>query len=221
MPDDSFIEGEETTTPGNPIHNRGRLYWKNGCWTQLNEAGAEASLCNDTSLALDFISETILSASAASVTFSNIPQTFRHLQIIVTARTDVAAESDVVALRFNGDSGNNYDRISLTATGGSVVGAVARAGSLITIGSTEGANSRAAVFAPTFGLIFGYAISGQEKTCLGLSVNFGNLSADTDVVLALRGGLWRKDNVITSITILPATGPNFVSGSRFQLYGIL
>ncbi len=46
MANNSFIEGEETATPANPSHNRGRLYWKNGCWTQLDESGSEESLCN-------------------------------------------------------------------------------------------------------------------------------------------------------------------------------
>lgn len=47
----TFIEGEEIVTPahpippGNPAHNRGLLYWKNGCWTQLDEFGNERGFC--------------------------------------------------------------------------------------------------------------------------------------------------------------------------------
>jgi hypothetical protein len=57
----------------------------------------------------DLISEVITSGSAASVTFSSIPSTYRDLIISFVGRTNVAANDDALMLRFNGDAGGNYD----------------------------------------------------------------------------------------------------------------
>jgi hypothetical protein len=42
----TFVEGANIATPGTPVINRGRLYWKDKCWYQLDEDGVETSLCN-------------------------------------------------------------------------------------------------------------------------------------------------------------------------------
>jgi hypothetical protein len=42
----TFVEGANITTPDTPVINRGRLYWKDKCWYQLDEDGVEVSLCN-------------------------------------------------------------------------------------------------------------------------------------------------------------------------------
>lgn len=217
----TFIEGEEIVTPahpaapGNPPHNRGRLYWKNGYWTQLNESGVEQILTGPA-----LISETALSANAASVTFSNIPQIFRHLELTCQVRTDLAAEADNVQLRFNGDSSASYDRERLSANNVTVSSAAARGGTADQIGICEAANSRANNFSPITTRIYGYSRSDCEKWTLSHSATFGDVSADTDLQIQQRGGRWRSTGPITSIILLPVTGANFVSGSRFQLYGL-
>ncbi len=215
MANDTFIEGEETATPGNPPINRGRLYWKNGYWVQLNSSGVEQPLSGPA-----LISETTLTATATSVTFSAIPQIFRHLMVVCQARTDAAAETDLVLLRFNSDTGNNYDIQALAVNNATLTGAVARANSSIGIGRTEAANSRASNFSPTQFWVYGYSRTDAEKWAIGLAANFGDVSADADLREEYRSGRWRNTTAISSMTILPSAGPNFVSGSRFQLYGV-
>jgi len=171
-------------------------------------------------LGLSLIEPQILSGSAASVTFSAIPQTFRHLHLICEARTDLAAEADNVLLRFNADSGANYDRQRLTVNNATLSGASARAGTSDQIGVCEAANSRASNFSPVQTRIYGYTRTDAEKWTLSHSASFGDVSADADLQIQFRGGRWRSTAAITSIVLLPATGTNFVSGSRFQLYGI-
>lgn len=46
LADSTFIEGPNIVTPGTPVVNRGRLYWKDKCWYQLDEDGTETALCN-------------------------------------------------------------------------------------------------------------------------------------------------------------------------------
>lgn len=177
---------------------------------------------NGAYMSMAFISETVLSASAASVAFSNIPQNFRHLMLFTQARTDAAAESDNVTIRFNGDAGANYDFQQLSGSSTTAAASTVRgATSIINFLTSEGANSRAFNFAPGVAYIIRYSVSGIEKTTLSFTGRNGDLSADTDLSVFLRFGHWRNRNVITSITLLPQTGPNFVTNSRFGLYGVL
>lgn len=169
---------------------------------------------------LSFIVETVLTGTAASVTFGDIPQTFRHLQLVCQARSDRATESDQVLLRFNGDTGANYDFQFITANSATVSSLATRAATSIQVGLAEAANSRAANFAPIIIFIPGYVRGGAERWILSQAGVFGDVSADTDLFMRDYRGRWRDTDPITSITILPNVGPNFVSGSRFQLYGI-
>lgn len=165
------------------------------------------------------IAESTLSASATSITLSSIPANFRVLCLVIQARTDAALEVDVVRMRFNGDSGANYDHSVLSGNGAIAAAAVARAQTGIQIGNSEAANSRASNFSPAIFWIPGHSLSTQEKFAIGLTMNYGDVSADADMFTNLRAGRWRSAVAITSIEIFPNTGPNFVSGTKFQLFG--
>jgi hypothetical protein len=172
-------------------------------------------------LGLSLISETILTGSVASVTFASIPQTFRTLRLFLQLRSDQAVEAESVILRFNADSGNNYDWIQhYYNTGTGSAGSVTRATSSIALGLCEAANSRASNFSPINLLVSGYATAGEKWVSNSLSAVFGDVSADADMYTIQIFGRWRSTAAITSVTILPATGPNFVSGSILQLYGV-
>lgn len=170
-------------------------------------------------LGLSLISE--LTSVSSSMSFTSIPSGFRHLLIVGRMRVDTAAEADEVKVQFNGDTGSNYDFQQLYGNGGTAAASTIRATTSIFALRSEAANGRANVFAAGICFIFGYSISGVEKTILSLNQTFGDLSADADVLVALRSGLWRNTAVITSIAISPNAGPNFVTGTRFQLYGIM
>lgn len=171
-------------------------------------------------LGLSLVSSQTLSGSVTTVTFSTIPQGFRHLRLICQIRTDVAAENDGILLRFNGDTAGNYDWSRLNIIGTAVTATVARAATSIQVGLGEGANSRASNFSPTLAHIFGYTRTDNEKWVLSQNTAFGDVSADGDLILQERSGRWRSATAVSSITLLPLTGTNFVSGSRFDLYGV-
>lgn len=214
LADDCFIEGEETTTPGNPSLSRGRLYWKNGYWTGLNNSGVEQILTGPA-----LISETILTSNVTSLTFSGIPQVFRHLKLVIQGRTDLAAEADGILIRFNGDTGPSYDIQRITANNATVSGVGVTAQTAI-LAAVEAANSRANNFSPSTVDIFGYRRTDAEKWVHTYVTFFGDVSAASDMSITLRTGRWRNTTPISSITILPQVGTNFVSGSHFQLYGV-
>lgn len=171
-------------------------------------------------LGMSLIASQALSGSVASVTFSDIPQTFRDLNIVYQARTSVTAETDIILARFNGDTGSSYDAQVFTANNTTLSGVVGRGTTSVGLGRAEGASSRASNWSPTEARIFGYSLTDREKWVRALSASFGDVSADADLREEYRLGRWRNTAAITSITLLPNTGPNFVSGCRFQLYGV-
>lgn len=158
--------------------------------------------------------------SGTSISFSGISQGYRHLLLIGSARSSVAAENDELLMRFNGDTGSNYDWQRMSVNNATLSGAVGRATTSIQVGAIEGASSRADSFSPVLAYIYLYQSVTYEKYTTSYNTFFGNVSADADMFLQLRGGRWRSTAAITSITLLPSTGPNFVSGSGFQLYGV-
>jgi hypothetical protein len=173
---------------------------------------------------LVLISETELGASAASVTFSSIPGTYRSLLIVVQARTDKAAsDADTVNVRFNGDTGNNYDRLAVVFGNSATSYGPSRASSsMLSVAMAEASGSRASNFAPALMFAPDYAATDREKWLQVLnSPRFGDVAADSDVLLRIAAGRWRSSSAVTSITFLPNTGTNFVADSKFTLYGVL
>lgn len=170
-------------------------------------------------LGFSLLSEQILSGSVASITFSNISQYFRHLRLISQLRTDRSAEIDAARLRLNGDTGSNYDEEHYTANSTTVSAAGNLAATSMLIGATEAANSRSLNSGPLIIDILNYR-SASEKWVLSNSAAFGNVSAATDLFIQNFIGRWRGTAAITSLTLIPNTGPNFVSGCTIQLYGL-
>lgn len=168
-------------------------------------------------LGMSLVSETVLSIAAASVTFTSIPQGFRHLMIMAQARTDTAGELDTVALRFNGDTGASYD-YSAVQNG---TFSATRAATRIVNGFCEGAGSRSNCFSFIQTYISAYSRSDMEKYMYARGGVFGDLSADADLFYISTYGHWNSFAPITSVTILNLAGPNFIALSRFQLYGVM
>ena len=178
-----------------------------------------AILRGDFPLGLVPIAQTTLAAPVASVTFAGVPQNFRTLMLISLPRTDRVAVGDFILLQFNGDAGVNYNRETLRGqnVAASALNAMAITG--IQIGYIEGANALANAFSSVIAFIPNYR-SGARKTVISLATVFGSGIA-ADAVIEANGGQWSGIAAITSITLSPAFGPNFVAGSVFQLYGIL
>jgi len=171
----------------------------------------------------ELISETVLTGNAASVTFTSIPQGYRHLVLVFSARTDRAAEEDQIDVRLNGDAGANYDWLQIKGdVGVGVATSGARAASSMRLASCEGANSAANGFTGGHIQFDYYATADRLKTGYGPGSGiFGDVNADTDLHLKIRYGHRRNAAATTAIALFPQTGLNFVAGSRFTLYGVL
>jgi hypothetical protein len=167
----------------------------------------------------DLISTTILGSSAASVTFdvTGLGATYKHLQIRMTPRTDRASFSvDELYMRFNSDTGSNYASHMLYGTGSSV-------GSLATTTQTysrnlvgAGSTAPSSVFGAGVIDILDAFSTTKNKTNRALTGALG--SGENQIRLS--SGVWMSTSATTSVSLGPVNGTNFVSGSRFSLYGI-
>jgi len=146
------------------------------------------------------------SGGSASISFTSIPSTYKHLQLRIMLPT----VGDETAMRFNSDSGSNYSRHGLFGNGAtaSAYGATNQTYDGLSDSSTQ----------PNVIItdILDYANTNKYKTTRTLSGRDQNGSG----VVALRSGSWRNTNAITAITLTVTNSSNFPQYSSFALYGI-
>ena len=157
------------------------------------------------------LERTELAASAASVTFANIPQTgYTDLKIVTSGRTDAATDFVSIALSFNGSSANFTNRL-LQSDGSSAISA-----SLTNYGGAIGGTSTTA---STFSNVEMYIPNYTSANNKSFSVDSVVENNATAARTSLAAGLWSNTAAITSITLTSGSG-NFVANSTFSLYGL-
>ena len=164
------------------------------------------------------IATVVIDASGATdITFSNIPQTYTHLQLRLTTRGKTVGLTGacVHRLKFNGDSGANYTYHQLRGNG---TGAGAESGSSLSAGCTIGYYPAGGETANTFGAIvcdiLDYTNTSKYKVTRALDGWDGNGSGYS----SLNSGLWMSSSAITSIFITCDDGVG--QYSTVALYGI-
>jgi hypothetical protein len=165
--------------------------------------------------AYELISTQVLSSSASTVTFSSIPQTFRHLQIRTVVRGTAASEFVEMLMRFNGDSGANYSSHVLRGTGSSVISQVNANSDTRIRFSSFGNSAPSGVFAQKVIDILDYSSSAKNTTSRALVGNNGSSIFRIDLV----SGLWMNTASVTSVAFSLGSG-DFGSGTRFSIYGL-
>ena len=159
---------------------------------------------------------TVSGTSTTTFTFSNIPQTFTHLELRVngkSARADLT--NDSLYIRLNGDSGNNYTLHGLEG-GGSTISVASAINVSVLLGYTTGnAVGQNNMFSPNLLTFVDYSSANKNKvvrTICGHDYNgSGNATEFT--------GMWINTAAITSISVVANVG-SFISGTRADLYGI-
>jgi len=143
-----------------------------------------------------------LTGSQTTITFSNIPATFRDLRLVVNA----GGISDDILIQFNGDGGSNYSRVYMF---GQSSGAVSGTGGTTFI-SAGYIGSGLTPF--TFD-VMDYSATNKHKSTL-------SRSSDTAVVGAV-AGRWASTSAVTSMTVYRAGVNVFSAGSTLSLYAIV
>jgi len=160
------------------------------------------------------IATTTLGSSTATISFSSIPSTYKHLQIRATTRMTASAIADTCWAQFNSDTtSSNYYAHGLYGTGSSV-GAYADSGAYAQIGIVSANTAGANIFGVFVMDILDYKDTNKFKTTRTLS----GTDTNGDGQLRFVSGLWRNTNAITSIDI--KGNSNFAQYSSFALYGI-
>lgn len=166
-----------------------------------------------------FIQSTNGTGSSTQVTFSNIPQTFTHLQVRGFIRTTFAAVEDTIyAYNFNNDTnttGSAYH--GLSGNGSSPVSSTGTGSFSSVLGFCPGNNATANVYGSFVLDILDYTNTNKNKTLRIISGYDNNGSGTVSLFSSLpltRPGT----NAITSLSIV--LNGNITTASRFDLYGI-
>jgi hypothetical protein len=164
------------------------------------------------------IANSTLSGDAANIDFTSIPSHYAHLMVVCYARGDTAATTTNLLVRFNNDSGGNYDyqRVSGVAAAATAGESFAQTSCLVAAIPANTADAN--LFGATTFDVPHYANTANNKD---LSSQYANKITTTtgNLNVSAVAGFWRSSAAITRITLLPAAG-NLRSGSRATLYGL-
>jgi hypothetical protein len=150
----------------------------------------------------------------ASVTFSSIPSTYKHLQVRCIARGTAVASYDYLRLRLNGAT-TGYSRHALLGNGTAASANGSASDTLIGMGEIPASTSTANAFGVAVIDLLDYANTTTNKTVRGL---IGNDQSATSSVYLASGAIY-STSAISSITLYPDT-TLFAQYSTFALYGI-
>ena len=191
----------------------------NSAATTAQTAASSAVTPSFTSLlAFDSIASVALSTNPIS--FTSIPQTYKHLFLIIKAQGSYTAYSGQIYMTFNADSGANYSHHGIMCEGSlstpytyySTGLNYARVGDGVIPGSYY--NTAWGHFAVD---IHNYSATDKYKTCMTQGGYTSNASQTGR--LAYSSSVWKNTAGITSITLSHSL-TSWVSGSRASLFGI-
>jgi hypothetical protein len=155
--------------------------------------------------------QTVGAGGAASVTFSNIPQTFTDLKVVASTRSTYSNPFDVLIVYFNGSTANGsmIELFGYNGTTGS------NPASNIRIGYNSGNTATANTFGSGELYIPNYTSSNNKSASAdGVGENNSALA-----VTGMNANLWSSTAAITSMTFNALNG-NLMEFSEFSLYGI-
>jgi hypothetical protein len=178
-----------------------------GSWPALN-SGANS---------VPIGSEIVLAGAAATMDWTSIPSTYKHLLLYVKLRSS-AGGGDTGAVQFNGDTAGNYRSVAFgSSDAGTAPGATAST-TIFTVGYTGHipySGSAAGMFAVVSFLFPYYADTSFNR--VGMYTMIGFTSANSSGLVG--EGYWNNSAAINRITVKLASG-NLATGCRGQLYGM-
>lgn len=158
---------------------------------------------------MTLISRTTLTGTAASVTFSSIPQTFQTLKLVISARADAATYDMYVNIN---SSTANFSYRNLYGSG---TAAASASGSNNYIAYQDPSSATASTFGNMEIVIPNYG--GSANKAISVDTVFeDNATSARQMLLA---SLWSVTSSVSSLNAYPSSG-NFVANSTFSLYGV-
>lgn len=152
---------------------------------------------------------------SSSITFSSIPQTYKHLQFRVLGRDNRAVVGNTIRWQFNGDTALNYSSHLLYGDGSSAAAfALTNDYGVATVVSSNSATS--GVFGAFIMDILDYTDTNKYKTTRTLGGFDNNGSGDIEI----DSGLWRSTSAINQIAVRFNSATVLKQYSHLALYGI-
>lgn len=165
--------------------------------------------------ALTLISSQTLSGAVATVTFSSIPNTFTHLQLVINGATNHSSANEQVTMALNGDTTQaDYSEVFLAQTGNlngqqnnNIIGSLKAA-----TGPSNASGSITVTIPNYVGTTFLKTFMASSFSYTGSSLN--------NTQRVDQYGTWNNAAAITSIVLGCFSGGSFIAGSQFSLYGV-
>ena len=153
-----------------------------------------------------------------TITFSSIPNTYKHLYVVGTGIRTTASYGANIQLRFNGDTAGNYRTSRYNLVGGTLNGeanmnAVTNSCSVSEVNNNSGYNE-VVFFEISIPL---YANTTQYKRTKTFST-----SKQTDIFQNQLGGAWNSTSAIDSLTFFTSNSStgNFTGDGAIYIYGV-
>ena len=156
-------------------------------------------------------SVTVGSGGAANIEFTNIPQTYTDLNILISGRSASTNPQENLLIEFNGSS-SNFTRRALEGDGSaasSYSGSTNLIAYVVGNGATSNTFGNASIYIPNY-------TSSNNKSISTDAVEETNA---TTAYMQLTAVLWSNSAAITSIILKPGSN-NFLQYSTATLYGI-
>jgi hypothetical protein len=158
------------------------------------------------------------SGGSSSITFSSIPQGYAHLQIRGISKTDRTNRfGDTFNVRLNSDTGSNYAWHELYGNGGGTTASAGASATFMRLGRTSAVD---AAINNIFGVqiidILDYTDTNKYTTVRSLDGD----DLNGEGYVGIWSGLWQSTSAVTSVTLIPNLGTNWVQYTKFALYGI-
>ena len=181
-------------------------------------SSASNSIVPTSSGAYDLLETTILSSDTSSVSFTSLNSTYgstyKHLQVRMTTRAARSDFQNAFIVYINGETGGVYSNHGLTGTGSSV-STLATTSSVLRVGSTAESTAAANNFSATVLDLLDPFDTSKNTTTISVS-GFENPSESQ---IRLFSGGYFQTSAVDSLEFTDP-GVNFVTGSRFSLYGL-
>jgi hypothetical protein len=157
--------------------------------------------------------------STGTASFTSISGSYRHLMVVGSGRSSAAVSNTAYTVRFNSDSGSNYDVQRINAQG-STINTESDMGKTSFFDGTQMPGTSATAGFPG-GLKF--TVINYSGATLYKAVEFEDDfqtgTGASGIIMHKGRGTWRSASAVTRIDIALASG-NWVTGTYFSLYGL-
>lgn len=159
-----------------------------------------------------------VSSPTGNVNFTSIPQTFQHLLLEISGNHDDASSANAyraVSVRFNGDSGSNYQCFSdyVDQTGSQTIGSVTVSQTAALLGYMGDVNSTLTA------RISNYTGANRKTIDSWGTAAIGGLWTN-GVRRFHSSSEWINNTAASSLTVIGFAGDDWAAGTTLTLYGL-